>query len=331
MNRSTLRLLGIIVAVLVVALVLIESGDEGDTRESGQLLLPDFRDSANSVDRMTITRANEDAVVITKDGKTWRVEGRGGYPANIDSVRAVLLAIADAKVLEAKTDNPDLHGRLGVDSPIVEGSKGTLVTTSAGEISHGIIFGNTAQGNYRYARIASEDQSWLIDQNPDIPATAGDWLIADIIDIDASRIKSATITHADGEIIRIDKFSESDTDFQVADVPDGRELSYSTVANGIGGALNDLDLDDVRLSVPADDSVTTTFETFDGVTIVAHSIRSGDENWISLDVSAADEGNAEAVEISSRVNGWQYKVADYKANLLTRRWEDILKAETEEP
>ena len=44
-----------------------------------------------------------------------------------------------------------------------------------------------------------------------------------------------------------------------------------------------------------------------------------------------DEGNAEAVEISSRVNGWQYKVADYKANLLTRRWEDILKAETEEP
>ena len=42
MNRSTLRLLGIIVAVLVVALVLIESGDEGDTRESGQLLVAGF-------------------------------------------------------------------------------------------------------------------------------------------------------------------------------------------------------------------------------------------------------------------------------------------------
>jgi hypothetical protein len=326
MNSSTLRLLGIVVAVLVVALIFVDSLDDGGAPGSGQMLMQEFRDDANNVDSVTITRANQEAVVIEKRGDTWRVEGRGGYPAKIDSVREILLAMADAKVVEAKTADPKLYGRLGVDAPDTDSSKGVLVTARVGDDDHQVIFGNSAQGSYRYARMMGENQSWLIDQNPDIPATAGDWLIADIVDIDASRIQSVTITHADGEIIRIDKFAETDTDFRVADIPDGRELSYSTVANGIGGALNDLDLDDVRPTVQIDASVTTEFETFDGLKIVVLSVRSEDESWISLGVSAEESGNAEAAEISGQTEGWQYMIADYKANLLTRRWEDILKA-----
>jgi hypothetical protein len=42
-----------------------------------------------------------------------------------------------------------------------------------------------------------------------------------------------------------------------------------------------------------------------------------------------DAGDAE--EINARIAGWQFRIADYKANLLNRRWEDILKpVETEE-
>jgi hypothetical protein len=37
--------------------------------------------------------------------------------------------------------------------------------------------------------------------------------------------------------------------------------------------------------------------------------------------------DVQAAEINKRLGGWQYKVADYKKNLLTRRWKDILKAE----
>ena len=32
--------------------------------------------------------------------------------------------------------------------------------------------------------------------------------------------------------------------------------------------------------------------------------------------------------IQARTNSWAYRIADYKANLLTRRWVDILKAES---
>ena len=36
--------------------------------------------------------------------------------------------------------------------------------------------------------------------------------------------------------------------------------------------------------------------------------------------------DVQAAEINKRLGGWQYKLADYKKNLLTRRWKDILKA-----
>ena len=134
-----------------------------------------------------------------------------------------------------------------------------------------------------------------------------------------------SIKHPDGEAIRIFKAGEDATDFDVADIPAGRELSYSTVANGIGGALNALTLDDVRRAIDSDDAVATTFETFDGMTVTVATTRDDDATWIALSAAGGADDTAET--LNARWSGWQYRIADYKANLFTRRWEDILKAE----
>ncbi|MGI9261786.1 MAG: DUF4340 domain-containing protein [Woeseiaceae bacterium] len=334
MNKSTLRLLGIIVAVLIAALLLIESGDDGDLPEAGSLLFPEMRAVANDIDRIAIIRTGDTTVVEKREG-TWILPGRGNYAANITKVREVLLAMSDATVVEAKTANPDLHGRLGVDAPDDEASKGTSVTATSGDQSFELVFGNVAQQNFRYARVAGEDQSWLIDQNPDIPTETGQWLNTDIIDINSNRIRSVSIVHPDEESISIRKDSDAETDFTVAEIPAGRELSYSTVANGIGGALNDLDLDDVRLHSEPSESVVARFETFDNVRINVNVSSEDDSKWMSLEIhlpaDVAIDGVEEWTAARDRVAGWQYKIADYKANLFTRRWEDILKPLEAEP
>jgi hypothetical protein len=330
MNKTTLRLLGIVVAVLVAALLLIESGEDGDLPDAGTLLFPDLRAIANDVDSITITRTGVTTVVEKRDG-VWLLPDRGNYSANVSSIREVLIAMAEAAVVEAKTRNPDLHSRLGVDTPNAGASKGTAVRATAGDASFELIFGNVAQQNFRYARVAGENQSWLIDQNPDIPTEPGAWLNTDIIDIDSNRIRSVSILHPDGEEISISKISEAEPDFTVADIPDGRELSYSTVANGIGGALNDLDLDDVRIRMESADAVMAMFETFDNVRINVAVTTDEDGKWIAIDIhlpaDVAIDDVAAWSETSDRVSGWQYRIADYKANLFTRRWDDILKAE----
>ena len=193
------------------------------------------------------------------------------------------------------------------------------------------MLGNVAQPGYRYARRFDDATSWLIDQDPSVPATSADWLVRDIVDLKADGVRAVTIVHPDGERIRVSKESEAQTDFDVVDMPADRELSYPTVANGIAGVLNALSFDDVRASsdVPADDIVITTFETFAGDVITVTSREEDGNYWIALSATAGEtEEGVESVAagIAARSRGWEYQVAGYKANQLTRRWEDILKA-----
>jgi len=331
MNRTTLRLLGFVVAVLVTALLLLELNNAGDMPDTGTPLLPELRSVANEVNSITITRSGQPTVNLSRIESSWVIPDRSNYTADIGKIRDVLLAMTESSVIEPKTTNPALHARLGVDAPDNESSKGILITASTQDQSFELIFGNVAQTSFRYARIAGDEQSWLIDQNPDIPADAGGWLLANIIDIDTDHVKTVTIHHPDGDVIAIGKETEDDNNFSVADIPEGRELSYSTVANGIGGALNDLNLNDVRTAVPAENAVRSQFVTFDGVRIDASVTTDEAGKWVSLDVhlpaGVETDAMGEWQETADRVRGWQYRIADYKANLLTRQWEDILTPE----
>ena len=53
------------------------------------------------------------------------------------------------------------------------------------------------------------------------------------------------------------------------------------------------------------------------------------ESAISPIVSTADV-ELEVIDINDRLSGWQYRLPDFKKNLLTRRWDDILKAADDE-
>jgi hypothetical protein len=330
MNSQTLKLIGAIVIVLIAALLFLEMRDQAVSGEDDTLLFPGFKKHVNEIDTVSIRYPGDtEPVVLGNASGRWTVSSRDDYPADTAKVRAVLLAMAEAKIVEPKTANPDLHSRLGLTSPDTEGSKGVLVSATINETRFELVFGNVAQSSYRYARIPDQPQTWLIDQNPDIPDSAGDWLLNDLLDIDQTRVRQATITHADGETIHIRRKSPDDSTFVVSEIPAGRELSYATVANGIAGVLSNLKLEDARRSEELADAVTIEFETFDGLSVTVKTARNEDKAWIAIAATSTAEDNAEASSINARVAGWQYRVADHKANLLTRHWDDILKAKSE--
>lgn len=327
MNSKHLKILAAMaIALIVIVTVMQFRGD--DSISNGDLLFPGLKSNINSIESVTVTRADADGVTeITKDTDAWIIATRDGYPVSVGTLRQLLLQLADAKLVEGKTSNPERYHQLGVHDPNTEGSKGIKLTMSGPGVNYELIVGNLAQNDYRYVRIADEAQSWLIDQNPDIPDSTGDWLVKDIVDIKSADIRSVSIQHADGEEIRISKESAESTDFDVVDIPDGRELSYATVANGIAGVLNALTLDDVRKQAePEAETVTTTFERFDGTSIVVATEKSDGESWIAVQAMGSDDDSTGTYE---RLASWQFKIPEHKANQLTRRWQDILKAETE--
>ena len=102
----------------------------------------------------------------------------------------MIAAIADARIVEEKTSNPDNYEKLDVDDPQQDG-RGTKVflsgNTSAGQgFSYIVILGKNPQSSQRYVRIDGRATSYLIDRNPDPGSDTNDWLLRDILNIPAS-------------------------------------------------------------------------------------------------------------------------------------------------
>jgi hypothetical protein len=328
MTRKTLHTLIAIIIGLLLLLLVIRSNDLDDATVGARLLLPEIKAVANAVNAVRVKRpAADEGVTLKLDDSKWVVSERDGYPADVGKLRQLIVALADARILEEKTSNPAHYDKLGVGDP-EDGGNGTKVIITAHGAAYEVILGHTAQGEYRYARVTGDATSYLVDQNPDLPQTTGDWLLPDVVDIRSERIKRVTITHADGETIVIEKADREQTDFNVAGIPEGRELSYATVGNGIAGALAALELQDVRSAVGAA-TTTTVYETWDGLRVTAEIVSDDDKNWVAFAVESDTESSDaadEATEIEARVSGWQYRLPEHKKNLLIRRWDDILKA-----
>ena len=328
MTRRSLQVLAAVVTGLVLLLIVLQSTDDGDGT-TRRLLLPGFDAVANDATEIRILGADDaGTVTIRRAEQRWVVAERAGYPADIGKLRQLIIALAEAEVVEEKTSNPEHYARLGVDSP-ADGGAGSLLTVAGPGHSFAVILGNTAQGRYRYVRVADQPVTLLIDRNPEVPSAASDWLQPDILDIGSARIQQVSILHADGESIVLRKQDAEQDNFDVLDVPDGRELSYPAVGNGIAAVLANLQLDDVRPSVDAAPSATATFDTWDGLMITAAVVTDGDTSWIAF-AAASGEGESpvadEAAAINARVQNWQYRLPDYKKNLFVRRWDDLLKA-----
>jgi len=329
MNAINLRMLAAIFTVLVVAFLILNQRDGGNTENA--LLFPDLKAQINDISSLRI-RNNSETVTVEKTGDFWAVRERSGYAADVGNLRSVLLTLADAKIIEHKTSKADKYHLIGVDDPAGEGSEAVKLSINGDSFEYVVILGKTAQSSYRYARVNGEVQSLLIDKSPDIPDDAGGWLVPDIVDISADRVQRVSTTHADGEELVIEKASEDADGFDVLNIPDGRELTYAGVANGIADTLVDLSLENVR-QAPAEEiapGTTTIFQTFDGLRIEIGIFEDGDSSWIALHASAGDAAETdvqeEAARINDRVSNWQYAIPDYKLNLLKRRIEDLLQA-----
>jgi len=328
MNRKTLNILAAITAVLVVLLLVLQIGKRSGSPASGHLLLPKLAAVANNATNVDIIiPGNDQGVTIHRKDDQWVVSGRNDYPADVGKLGKLIVQLAEAQILEEKTANPEHYEKLGVGDP-EHGGKGSKLIVKGPDFSFAVILGNTAQGHYRYARLADDARSYLINQNLDLPKDAGDWLAPDIVDISADKVKKVVISHADGETIVIEKTDRKQTDFNVSGIPKGRELSQATVGNTIASALDKLVLEDVRPRTSAPTTTSVVYETWEGLRISVEVAVDGEKSWVTFsadkttDNSAADD---QVAEINKRVSGWQYRLADYKKNLLTRRWKDILK------
>lgn len=365
------RTLAILVAVIVVLGGLAFLGqrrgpDAADTpTAAGTKLLPALESALNDVERVTVTKAGGTTVATIERGDdTWTVAEKDGYTADVARLRQALVALAEARIVEQKTANPDLYDRLGVEDVSAASAAGIAIDLEGGGDWPTIVLGDAEGSEYRYVRLANAATSYMIDKNPNVPRETVDWLERLVVDLDGSRVREVRIEHPGGARLVLRKPDAGTTDFTVENIPEGRELLYAGVANAVGNALRNLRFEDVApaaaLEPDPDQVVNVEYRTFDGLVVEIEGIEQDDEHWIRLTARAetdeaadgdedaagdaggdeagqaadADTGGseaaAEAARINARVGGWRYRIASYQYDPITRRMSDLLKPPAED-
>ncbi len=341
----------ILIAAIILGGVLyyIGSKPDGGLADANSYLIPNLSEKLNDVTKLTIHKAgNEELTTVSKAENTWVVENKDGYTADIGFVRSVFNKLAEAKLVEAKTSNPENYSKLGVQDIEKTDAQGVMLAIEGLSETINIIAGNKGSvgNNTQYMRRVGEEQSWLINQNLDLKQDATRWLKKDILDITPERIKSIQIDHGDGNIINIKNEGTEEFEFVLQNsIPEGRKISESEVYQ-VANALSSLQLIDValldNLNIEAVQPIKTTFLTYDGLTITADTYSIEEQMYSKLNIEfnaenvdeskLSNKNNAEelAKKATSKIAGWAYVFPSITADALVKKLDNFLLAEDDE-
>lgn len=285
----------ILIAAIVVMIALFYTTPRDFETTEQELFLPGLKSEINDVKKITITGPGNEVVATLQRGETrWTIAERSGYAADVAKIRSNLIALANARIVEAKTADPALYDRIGVQDLDQPDASGTRIDIEGAAQPVSFIVGETGvRKNMAYVRAIDSGQSYLISADLDLGKKTADWLVRDIVNFSSADIHAVEIRHPDGHTLRVAKPSTEDTDFAVQDLPDGSELSYATVADAIGGVLTALTLEDVEPAADLDPGdgkpVVTRFEMFDGTIVEADAYQLDDATKVRFRVTAEQE------------------------------------------
>lgn len=290
--KKLLVLIGVAVLALIAAW-LINSSNKPQTNVAAQdkVLLPQLRAHVNDVNAITLTGAGDKVLVsLKRDKDGWGVTEKSGYPADLAKIREFLIKLDQARLIEAKTANPKLYSKLGVDDVKDTAATGVQVQLDGVTPPIKLIIGNYngSGGGGTFVRRVGETQSWLANGNLTVAKKVSDWEKLELANIPSSRLKSVALTAADGKSLKVYKNASGDANFAVADVPKGREVSSQFVANELASVLSDMKADDAFPAdeeKPADNASKARYVTFDGLTIDASVWQKDGTNYVQLHAS----------------------------------------------
>ena len=298
MHSKLLRLAVVAVVALLIALWVGNSRVPKHEVAGVADAVPGLSDQVNDIAQIRIVGAgNKPIATLIKGEDGWLVAEKK-YPADVSKVRELLLKLAAAKLVEPKTSVPASYAKLGVEDIAAPGAKGVQLEFDGLKEPVRLVVGNYngRAGDGTFVRRAGDAQSWLAKGNLVVDKEAANWLQRDLLDLSSTRIARVEITHA-GKTLRAFKTESAAPNYQVADVPKGRELSSEFVANGLASVLSGLRFDDVVEAGTVEPGEAKVYDvrytTFEGVVVGAKAWSRDGKDFATFSASL-DEAAANA-------------------------------------
>ena len=308
--------------------------DQG--RIAGEKLVPALASGAAEVRSLAVSHEGETLTLEGDAGGQWTLKERDGYPADPDKVRGLLVKLAQAELIEAKTRMPDRHALLELEDPSAEGAKSRALKIMDGSGNaiadlvvgkrHWEAFGTGKSGTY--VRKTGEAQTWLANAEINLRAEVRSWIEPKVFEAESGTIQWLTLHIPGEEILKIERGSGDEAKAAFVGFPEDAKLKDSSAADGIVRAAASIDADDVRKldGPPSGDVSTVSFATKDGLEVTLWVRKDGDDHWLSMAATGDGDARETAEKITSQTSGWEYKISSTKAGSLLKRRADLIES-----
>ena len=353
MKYNKLVLLFLVTIVVIIVAWIAAGSRAPQSNLEKTVLFPDLGKQINTVTKITISGNGNRVELVQEEGK-WVLASTWNYPAIVNKVRAAVINISEMKILDKKTDNPELYNRLGVEDPEQPGAASLAITLYDGNdnpLADLIVGQERLSSSNRpglYVRKPEESAALLVEGHLDISANELDWINRSLFDISANRIRSIDIILPDGESSGIFKETREEPDFRSTDREAGSESAAKIIINRLATGFEEMRADGIvsagHFEFP-ENSIKTIARTFDGLQIEARLAEVDDQTYgqftVTPDPEYSSDANynqpatnqegelsveAEVAELSGRLSGWVYLIPDFKYEALTTTLDSLRKA-----
>jgi hypothetical protein len=339
-RRNLAILAGIALAMIALAvLALWQRARESEPHYVEESFFPKLAQHVREIADIRISSKTGTFDVVFKPDAGWVVAQHSNYPASFERLRETVVGMAALQTIEPKTSRPDWLPLIDLDAPPKGNGVEISLLDEKGHVLASMIAGKTldigdasgAEG--LFARKPNSNQAWLLRSVFEPKANPAQWLDKNVLDVDRARIREVDVDPAGGTSFAVVRTAPNVTDFQIANMPAGRQLAFDGAADGVAGAITEFQFDDVKPAKDIDFSdmsktARVVTKTFDGLTVTALVTRLGQDYWATISADAM-AGNAmadkEAREIDGHVSGWAYKLPAYKGQLFMTTLDSLLK------
>ncbi len=287
MKAKSIAILASITFVGLVLAFVVNREPLPGVPQSGELVFPQLMSVINGITDMKI-ETHEQTITLRRSDDGWGVEEKGGYRADVEKVKGVLVGLAELRLQDPKTKNPELYDRLGLLGKDQEGSTSVTISLMTGgntPVAH-VIVGTQkpSKSNPRlsemYIRKPEDPQTWLAIGNLRVDRLPEEWLDKEITALPSKRVQTVRVMHPDGEVLHLSKEKPEDMDFKLESIPVGYKVASTFNLNNVVGTLAQMSLEDVRKESDAafdpKGGVTAVVETFDGFRLQVQTAREGE-------------------------------------------------------
>ncbi len=338
-RRRTIVVLAGIAALMVLfaALALYRQSEAVAPHYTPEPFLPNLASEVRDIARVKIVDKSGTVDAVFKPEKGWVIASHDDYPASFERLRETIVGLAALETLEPKTARPDWLHYVDLEPPPKGSGVAITLYNGKGETLAAVITGKTEDiGDPSgavglFVRHPDSPQSYLARSVFEPKSDPGEWLDKQVMDIQLSRIAQADVNPLTGPSFEV-KRDKASADFQLVNLPKGRELSFPDSPESAAAAITGFTFDDVAPARNFDFSDAhaerMVVKTFDGLVVTVRTIKNGQDYWSTVSAEGMPgkpDADREARQIDRHASGWAYKLPGYKGPPLMPTLETLLK------